>query len=105
MARRTLVLFVLGASLLGSIACSAQGPTNGKTGAGGTGSGSASTGTGSGGAGGELVLTSGSGSGGSGGGAKPPAMVVDTLPPGFTSETNNGGWKVVGLLADFTEPS
>jgi fibro-slime domain-containing protein len=32
-------------------------------------------------------------------------MVEPTLPPGFTAETTYGGWKIVGLLKDFTEPS
>ena len=46
------------------------------------------------------------GAGGSGGSVdKPPAKIDETLPAGFTAETANGGWKVLGLLADFNEPS
>ncbi|APR79135.1 Multiple EGF-like-domain protein 3 precursor [Minicystis rosea] len=46
------------------------------------------------------------GSGGAGGSmVKPPAKIDETLPPGFTAETSYGGWKVLGLLKDFNEPS
>src|SRR5690606_5997046 len=41
---------------------------------------------------------------------KPPAVIEETLPDGFTaathmSETPFGGWKVLGLLADYDEPA
>lgn len=36
---------------------------------------------------------------------KPPAVIERTLPAGFTAETANGGWKVLGPLADFAEPT
>lgn len=99
MLRRPLAL-LLGVSLLGFIACSAAPPGEpaGSASSTGVGGGAATSGTG-----GEIIL---SGSGGSGGSIeKPPAKVEETLPPGFTAETNFGGWKVVGALADFDEPS
>jgi fibro-slime domain-containing protein len=36
---------------------------------------------------------------------KPPAMVVETLPAGFTEATTSGGYEVVGSLEDFEEPA
>jgi fibro-slime domain-containing protein len=47
------------------------------------------------------------GLGGFGGAAEPPpvAVIEETLPEGFTAETAYGGWKIVGPLADYEEPS
>ncbi len=38
------------------------------------------------------------------GGSRPVAVIEETLPDGFTAETS-GGWKVIGPLAEFDEPS
>ena len=38
------------------------------------------------------------------GGGKPVAVVEKTLPPGFTA-ADKGGWKVLGPLEDFDEPT
>ena len=100
MLQRPLVLASLSLAILGAIACGATPAEPG--GSGGSSSSSGSVGT-SGGQGGEDIIA---GTGGSGGSTdKPPAKIDETLPAGFTAETANGGWKVLGLLADFKEPS
>lgn len=107
MVRRPLILLTLGILLLGLFACSADDPAGVKgSGGSGTGNGTGSSASATtGGEGGDLILTSsGSGSGGDPG-DKPPAKIEETLPPGFTAETGNGGWKVAGLLAEFNEPA
>src|SRR5690606_38645578 len=50
------------------------------------------------------------GTGGEMGEEKPPAMIEETLPAGFTAATHVseppfGGWRVLGLLADYDEPA
>lgn len=35
---------------------------------------------------------------------KPPAQIEHALPPGFTKETHNGGWRLVGPLAEYEAP-
>jgi fibro-slime domain-containing protein len=106
MLRRPLALLTLGASFFGLIACSADDPvqpSGSASGSGGSASGSGGAAAMSGGTGGEIIL---SGVGGGGGSVdKPPAKIEETLPPGFTAETTYGGWKVVGLLSAFDEPS
>ncbi len=103
MLQRPFVLASLSVAILGAIACSATPVT--PTGSGGSSSSTNSGGGGetSGGLGGNDILA---GTGGAGGTpVKPPAKIDETLPAGFTAETTNGGWKVLGLLADFKEPS
>lgn len=38
------------------------------------------------------------------GGSRPVAMIEETLPDGFIAQTH-GGWRVLGPLADFDEPT
>lgn len=103
MLQRPLVLASLSLAILGAVACGTTPIATGGNGGSSSSSGSGSGGVGtSGGQGGDEIIV---GSGGSGGSDKPPAKIDETLPAGFTAETTNGGWKVLGLLADFKEPS
>ncbi|MDI1479314.1 fibro-slime domain-containing protein [Polyangium sp. y55x31] len=103
MLRRPFLFASLSVAILGSIACSAGSAGPGGSGGSSGGSGGASSG-GSGGEGG-LILAGSGGSGGGGGPDKPPAKIDEVLPPGFTAETTYGGWKILGPLEDFNEPS
>lgn len=68
------------------------------SGGGGNASGGSAPGAGS------VIIDPGPMSPGGHGGSRPVAVIEETLPDGFTPETN-GGWKVIGPLADFDEPS
>ncbi len=93
MVKRLVVCGGLALSLSTVVGCSASGGAEP----------SAVSNTGSGGA-----ATGGKGSidvgNGGGGGMKPVAVIEQTLPAGFKAETS-GGWKVVGALANFDEPT
>lgn len=89
-----------------SVACSAG---SGSTASGGDGDGDGTGATGGDGDGdGDISLGDGDGDGinGSGGAVeKPPAMIEETLPAGFTAATTKGGWRIVGKLSEFSEPA
>jgi fibro-slime domain-containing protein len=100
---RPLSRLALVPSLLALAACSAGGaPNTDGIASGGTDSGSGAGPNG--GSSGTGIMIGGSGGGG-GIVEKPPAVIEETLPAGFTAETANGGWKVIGALADFSEPT
>ncbi len=90
-------------------ACSNGDGTSEPDGGAGTGGSGASTG------GGFSIPVGGSSGAGMGGATNPPAMIVRTLPEGFTAsegaengsdaETLRGGYELIGPLADAAEPS
>lgn len=100
-------VFLPAGLLAGVLALSGCGADDARTTPGGSNAGGTSSGNGgnssNGNGVGGLPLLDDEGSGGSVS-QRPPAKIEETLPAGFTAELQ-GGWRVLGPLADFNEPS